>query len=283
MPIGVSTTVQDPHHSVDEVKLRKKAVMRSWVCPGAGFALIGKRGYATAAYVASLSILPVVAWIAFRPNSTSLWTIITITVVISVLWLAEQAAIKKATHVTKVPSFLNRGFILCTCAFWLAAFLALGLFITSFGSLKMAGSGMMPTLEESERLFDHKLIDVESIKPGAIVVYRNAEDSAWGQPGWLVISRILAGPGDNIAIQNGKYVVNGTTGSPVAEIGRYDLVLKIPDFPNTILVPPDCYFIVQDSPSLGLDSRALSWVRTKSIVGSRLWYLSGRGICKPVK
>jgi hypothetical protein len=116
-----------------------------------------------------------------------------------------------------------------------------------------------------------------------MLVYKNADDSAWGQPGWLVISRILAGPGDDISTHNGKYVVNGNAGPLVADAGRYDVVLDIPSSPESLRIPDDCYFIVQDAPTGGFDSRVLSWVRADNIIGSRLWYLSRRGICKPVE
>ena len=65
--------------------------------------------------------------------------------------------------------------------------------------------------------------------------------------------------------------------------GRYDPVLDIPLSPNRLEIPEGCYFIVQDSAGGGFDSRVLSWARTESIVGSQLWYLSGRGLFKPVE
>ncbi len=165
----------------------------------------------------------------------------------------------------------------------LAAILALGLIVTSFGFLQMAGSGMTPTIEEGERLIYHKRVDWQSVEPGAIVVYKNADDSAWGRPGQLIVSRILAGPGDKISIRNTTYVVNGASGPPVADTSEYDVVLDIPSSPDSLTIPDGCYFIVQDSPHGGFDSRVLSWARADNIVGSRLWYFSSRGVCRPVE
>ena len=62
----------DGRRSNDEAELRMKAVKRSWICPGAGFALVGNRTYAVLTFVASLCILPAVAWLAFQPTTTSL-------------------------------------------------------------------------------------------------------------------------------------------------------------------------------------------------------------------
>jgi signal peptidase I len=269
--------------SIDDADIRKKARKRSWICPGAGFALVGSGKCAIATFVASLCIAPVVAWVAFRPTAASLWTTIAVLVVATVLWLAEQAAIKRSAIRTPTPSILDRGFVVSACMMWLAVSVAAFLLMTAFGQLRMGGSGMTPTLENGERLMYHKHIDWESVKPGAIIVYKNAEDSAWGQSGWIVISRILAAPGDDISIQNGQYVVNGAAGPPVADTGRYDVVLDVPSSPESLTVPNDCYFIVQDSPTGGFDSRVLSWVRADDIVGSRLWYFSRRGFFKPVK
>lgn len=273
----------DEPRSIDDAEIRKKAVKRSWICPGAGSALVGNGTLAIVTFVASLCIVPAIAWVAFRPSAASLWTTVAVLVVATAMWLAEQIVIKKAAIRTPKPSILDRGFIAATSTMWLAVVLATGLLLTAFGSLRMAGSGMSPTFENAERLIYHKYVNWQSVQPGSIIVYKNADDSAWGQPGWLVVSRILAGPGDHISIQNGEYVVNEHAGPPVADTGEHDVVLEIPPSPESLTVPEDCYFIVQDSPASGFDSRVMSWVRADNIVGSHLWYFSSRGICKPVE
>jgi len=277
------TTHKDDSCSIDENEIRKKATKRSWICPGTGFATVGSGTYAIATFVVSLCCLPAIAWVAFRPTATSFWTAITLLLIAVVLSLAEQIAIKKVTLRTPSPPFLVRGFLACSCIMWLAIILAIGLFVTAFGSLRMAGSGMTPTLEDAERLIYHKHVDWQSVRPGAIIVYRNADDSAWGQSGWIVISRILAGPGDDISIQDGKYVVNSAAGPPVADTGNYDVALDVPTLPESMTIPEGCYFIVQDSPTRSFDSRVLSWVRNGNIIGTRLWYFSSRGLCSPVE
>jgi signal peptidase I len=269
--------------SKDEAEIRNRAIKRAWLCPGAGFALVGARTYAIATFVASLGILPALAWIAFRPSAVSLWTTIAVLAIATSLWAAELISIKKAALHAPSPSILDRQFVALTCTMWFAAILAASLFFSAFGSLRMGGSGMRPTLEKAERLIYHKHVDWQSVIPGAIVVYKNADDSAWGRSGWLVVSRILAGPGDNISIQNENYIVNGAAGPPVADTGDYGVVLDIPLSLKSLTIPNDCYFIVQDSPSGGFDSRVLSWVRADKIVGSRLWRFSDRGIFQPVR
>ena len=150
--------------------------------------------------LAPFGLVPVIAWLAVRPSSAALWTSLLLLVTAMVLWIVEQIAVKRAPIRPPGPAFLVRGFVACSCAGWLGVALSTGLLVTALGSLRMAGTGMMPALEPGERVVYHKQVDRQAIKPGAIVIYRNAADSAWGQPGWIMISRILAGPGDSISI-----------------------------------------------------------------------------------
>ncbi len=264
--------VDEPKPNDQEIRLRAKK--RSWVCPGAGFAMVGDAPLATVTFAASLFSLPAVAWLAFQPNALSAWTTVALIGIATILWLIEQLAVKKATIRTPKPRFLVGGFVVSGCVILGAAILVFVLFLTSFGSLRMVGPGMSPTLEEAERLIYHKHVDSRYVKRGAVILFENADDSAWGEPGWLVISRIIAGPGDKLSVRNGIYVVNDSDGPEVGETGEHRLAIDVPSVPKTLTVPEDCYFIAQDFPARGLDSRVLSWVRADSIVGSRLWYLS---------
>lgn len=277
---GITPTVMP---APDERTIRATAMKRSWICPGAGFAFIGRSPLAVATYAATLCGLPVIVWLTFEPNGLSLAVTLAVMVVATGLWFVEQIAVTRMTLNPPSPQVLVRRFVPASCIMVLAMILTLGFLVTGFGSLGMGGSGMMPTLKRGERLLYHKHIDWQRVKPGAIIVYKNADDSAWGQPGWFVISRILAGPGDRLSIKDGNYLVNGNRGPKVADTGKFDIAIEIPAEPETLRVPDNSYFIVQDSPGGGFDSRVLSWVRTESILGSRLWYLSGRGVFKPVE
>jgi signal peptidase I len=229
-----------------------------------------------------LLITPAVAWLAVQPTAASLWTTIALLVIATVLWLAEQYAVKKGAVRAPGPSILVRGFIASGTLMCLAAVVVACLLLAAFGSLRMAGTGMSPTLEPGERLLYHKRVDWDLVTPGAVIVYKNASESAWGQPGWIMISRIIAGPGDKISLHNEQYVVNGDVRALVGETGQYEMALDIPASPQSLTVPENCYFMVQDSPLGGLDSRVLSWARAENIVASRLWYL-GRRIGKQVE
>jgi signal peptidase I len=265
-----------------ERETRARAASRSWICPGSGFAQIGHAPAAIAMYGVSLGVLPVLVWFASDPSAASLWTTVAMLVVYGFLWFGEQIAARRAKLGPSGPAVLVSGYVAASAVMWLAYAAGLILLLASFGGLRMGGAGMSPTIEMGERLVYHKHVDWRRVQPGAVVVYRNPEGSAWGQPG-LIISRILAGPGDKLSIQDAHYVVNGTAGPRVADAGRFKTVVDVPSAPKTLTVPEGSYFVVQDSPTGGIDSRVLSWVRTGDIVSSRLWHCGAGGICKSVQ
>jgi len=269
--------------AADERKLRRKAMRRSWICPGAGFAMIGRNGWAVVEFVGTLLLLVAMVWLAFEPGPFPLWTVLAGVVAYGILWLVEQIMAKRARLQSPGPRFLVSGFVATSSVFWLTVLLILLCLVINLRSLRMAGSGMMPTLEPGERLIYHKRVDWPLVKHGAIIIYTNANDSAWGEPGWIMIARILAGPKDTLSIANGRYVVNGQVGHPVATTGKLGAAIQVPAAPATLVVPDNCYFMVQDHPAGSYDSRVLSWARKENIVSNRLWRLSGRGFLQRVE
>jgi hypothetical protein len=110
-----------------------------------------------------------------------------------------------------------------------------------------------------------------------------ADECGWpAPPDYKVISRILAGPGDELSIDNGRYVVNGNAGPLVGDTGDFEPVMEVPVAPLKLTVPEDCYFMVQESPA-GLDSRVLSWARKERIVATSLWHLDRRRFLQEVE
>jgi signal peptidase I len=165
----------------------------------------------------------------------------------------------------------------------LAVGIVLVVIVTSFRALQIEGGGMFPTLEKEELFLYHKHALDEHLHRGKVIVYKLSDQSGWGQPGTLVVSRILAVPGDQLSIQNGRYLLNGEPSSEVGATGRYAPVIAVPRTPETIQVPENCYFIVQDSPKRGFDSRVLSWAQRRNIVSTRLYYLRGHSILGSVE
>ncbi|MGI8594994.1 MAG: signal peptidase I [Solirubrobacteraceae bacterium] len=79
------------------------------------------------------------------------------------------------------------------------------------------------------------------------------------------IKRVVAGPGDRIAISNGRAVLNGKLQKePFARpCGEGDTC----DFPQSITVPPDHYFMMGDNRGSSDDSRFWGPVPKKWIIG----------------
>jgi signal peptidase I len=165
----------------------------------------------------------------------------------------------------------------------LATGLILVLFLARFGSAQATNDGMSPTLQKGERLLYEKRINRPNLRRGAVIIYRLSERSEWGNPGVLMVSRILAVPGDQLSIRDGKYLVNGHEVRSVPPMRTDTRVIPVPSAPKAISIPANHYFVIQDSPTTGLDSRVLSWVERDEIEGARLYLMSGRGIFKRVE
>jgi signal peptidase I len=262
--------------------LRADAARRSWFCPGAGFALLGRARLAVATYFVALGSLGALAWVIIQPGPAALWTTAGAILASTGLWLAEQVAARKLQPQPPKPTFLVAGFRVAGAIGYLAAGLSLVLFFSRFGSVQLGGAGMASTIEQGERVLYEKRIDPAHLRAGTVVIYRLSDRSDWGAPGLLVVSRIIAVPGDRVSVRNGKYVVNGKESHPVAETGQHTPVIQVPSAPETLILGDGRYFVVQESPTEGLDSRVLSWVERGEILSTELYLMSGRGILKRV-
>lgn len=253
------------------------------MCPGAGFALLGRAKLAVSAFLTSLALLGAIAWLMVRPGPAALWACLALFVPTIVLWLVEQFVIKRSVAQPSKPKFLVGGFLLATAAVWLASAFIVLLFSTRFGSLQVAGPGMAPTISKGERLLYAKRIVPERLRRGMVILFRVSDRSAWRKPGSLAISRILGVPGDRLSIREGAYLVNGKVAAEVGVTGQYKPVVEIPIAPETLIVPEGRFFIVQDLPSGGFDSRVLSWVETDDVVSSQLYRLNARRFLNEVQ
>jgi signal peptidase I len=263
--------------------VRTQAVRRSWACPGAGFALLGRDALALSTYVTSLAALGAMIWLALKPGPLPLWTTVVLGVLSTALWIAEQLMIKRLISQPPRPRFLVNSFLVASAPMWIAAALALTLLFTRFGSIRLAGNGMSPTLENGERALYVKGVDPERLQRGTVIVFRTSRRSAWGEPGAIVTARILAVPGDRLSIRDGGYVLNGEHGPAVADTGSYAPVVAIPTAPDALTLSDNRFFVVQDSPKGGFDTRVLSWTEPTEIVSTRLYYLRGGRLLRSVE
>jgi signal peptidase I len=175
-----------------------------------------------------------------------------------------------------------------------ATALALALGIQAFlvKPYKIPSPSMVPTLQVGQRVLVNR-VGMHFGDPGVgdIVVFHppaGADDTATGEgrcgnPGEgeghrqpcgretskrsdeTFIKRIVAGPGDRIAIVRGHAVLNG-------KIQRESFIAPCQaggecDFPEPVTVPPDHYFMMGDNRGESADSRFWGPVPRKWIIG----------------
>jgi signal peptidase I len=244
---------------------------------------MGRPVLAVVTFVALLLAYIAVAWVAFFPSVESLWTMLGCLFLGFAFLILERLMVGRVNVYPASPAFLVRGFPFAVFVMVFGA-VAVGIIVgTNIGSLRMAGSGMSPTLENVELVLYHRHTDESRLLRGRVIAYRLSNQSAWGQSGLIVISRIQALPGERLSIRGSQYVINGQPGSVVAPTGQFTPVIAVPQEPETIQIPDNCYFIVQDSPEASFDSRVLGWVQRKDIISTNLYYLGAHDFLKSVK
>jgi signal peptidase I len=264
--------------------LRASAVRRSWGCPGAGLAVLGRPAPAIGAYSASLASLAALAWLTIEPSTMAFWSALALVGLATVLWVFEQIAIHWLAPLPSRPAFLVRGVLPASLVCWTGAALAVFLFFSRCGSLIVAGGGMSPTLEAGERALYEKRVRTDRLRRGSIVLFSLSDRASWGQSGLLMVARILAVPGDRLSIAEGKYLVNGESGPVAVELlGDEPIALRIPNAPQTWTVPEGRYFVAQDSATGAYDSRVFSWVEPGEFVSTRLFHFSLRRFARAVE
>lgn len=154
--------------------------------------------------------------------------------------------------------------------------------VTSY-RLFVVGPEMEPLLREGRFLGVRMHVDPENLAPGKLILFRLDANNQRSEPGRLALGRIVAVPGDSLAIRNDRYFVNGEFGLPASQTGAHHVPIVIPAFPETIKVPPNCYFVTQDSPKHGLDSRVLSWARRAEIVSTQFVVLDSWRLQRPIE
>lgn len=137
--------------------------------------------------------------------------------------------------------------------------LLIALFINAFlaQATVVRGQSMEPTLHDNERVIVEKITYrlVGGPRRGDVVILRLD-----GAPDML-IKRVVALPGETIAVQGGQVLVDGV---PLAE--SWAVRQGGPDYPPT-LVPEGHVFVMGDNRGHSNDSRSFGPVPLKNILG----------------
>lgn len=271
------------HETVDEDRLRRQARRRAWFSPGAGWALIGHPGKAW------LTLFTYVAFIA-----AALWTICTLSalaVVLSValflatlvIWSLELASLGRATVRPTTSTWLVRWFWPVTVLVSLASLAVLLSMWLELGLTRVNGSNMEPSIAPYERLVYRRHPAKGELARGRVILCKLSDETRVGRPGMLLIGRVLSLPGDKLSIRDGAYAVDGEPTDYLADVYLHQPAVDVPKWPKEVTVPDERYFVVQDSPRPGLDSRSFSWIRWQDIEASRIHYLRPDRLLQPVE
>jgi signal peptidase I len=170
-----------------------------------------------------------------------------------------------------------------------AVAVALALLIQAFvvKPYRIPSGSMMPTLAVGQRVLTNRLISHPSV--GDIVVFhppsgadpttpvcqdpnqggghqQACDEPTPGQSTQTFIKRVVGGPGDRISIVDGHVIRNGVREKDpyIADCSPGDSSCN---FRQTIVVPPDDYFMMGDNRGASDDSRFWGPVPNKWIIG----------------
>ena len=261
---------------------RRAARRRMWICPGGGFAYLGRPTASLLTYLASLGVPLSATVAAWRPTAPLIGATLALFAAALFMFALEATATYTSWTAAETPAAAYRPWrrlLLLTGAVALFG----GVVLTSYGVLQIRGDGMLPTFHDEERLLYRKWLPFEDLRVGQLILFRLDEDNKPMEPGTYMLGRILALPGDEISIRGDTYYVNGKASKSVAPSEPYSLAVNVLRQPRKSIVPGDCYFVVQDSIDEGLDSRVLSWARRDRIVSTRIFTFDGTIIPRQVE
>lgn len=141
--------------------------------------------------------------------------------------------------------------------------------------VRVEGTSMLPVLEDQDRLFINKIAyRVGDIQRGDVVVFLYPHDHSKSY-----IKRVIAGPGDDLRIDQGRVYVNGKPLKERYVPSRYTDDRCEPE----MVIPPDHYFVMGDHRSISSDSRDFGPVERSLIYGKAAfvyWPMTQLGVVR---
>ena len=124
----------------------------------------------------------------------------------------------------------------------------------------VVGDSMSPTLKSWDLCLMQRVRPYEPQR-GDIVVFRTADD-----PPLYFVKRVIALPGETVAIRSGSFAINGTLLSEPYTILNPDWQMK------PIPVPPGKLFVVGDHRDLDRELYVQGLVATRLVQARMLWH-----------
>lgn len=150
---------------------------------------------------------------------------------------------------------------------WLALALALRAWVLE--PRWIPSGSMLPTLQLQDRILVEKLRPhlARPLEPGTVVVFRPpaALVAAGYDPSAALIKRVVAGPGDQVAVRAGRLLRNGQAVDPdwAAEPMDYSF--------GPVQLGPDQLLVLGDNRNASLDSHLWGPLPREAVIGTAVW------------
>ena len=169
----------------------------------------------------------------------------------------------QATDPAPVPSLKSTGLGLWVRDLIVSAAASVLIITFLYQPVRVEGTSMLPRLEDRDRLFINKFVyHVTAIERGDVVVFHYPRD-----PEKSYIKRVIALPGDRIAIDRGEVLVNGNA----LHETYVPLMYRDSRSMAEMVVPPETYFMMGDHRSISSDSREFGPVDRSLIYGKAVF------------
>ncbi len=131
----------------------------------------------------------------------------------------------------------------------------------SHPNFKIMGKSMVPTYNQDAYVLTDKYSVGSSIRNGEIIVFNYPE-----KPNLVMVSRVIAIPGDRLTIKKGLVYLNGIRLEETYTNGTQTEAGKFIEEAEELTIPEGKYFVMGDNRSFSLDSRSFGLINQDSIV-----------------
>jgi signal peptidase I len=168
----------------------------------------------------------------------------------------EAAATPEASTITEARGSSLRAWVRDLS---LAIFISAFIIIFLYQPVRVEGTSMLPNLEDQDRLFINKMsFRVGDVHRGDVVVFQYPLDHTESY-----IKRVIGLPGDRVAIDHGRVVLNGKPQVESYVPARFMDDRSQPE----MTIPANEFFVMGDHRSISRDSREFGPVDRELIYG----------------
>ncbi len=133
----------------------------------------------------------------------------------------------------------------------------------------LSADNMLPTLKPQDRIIVDKLVyQTQTPQRGDIIVFSLATTPVEKSPEPLT-QRVIGLPREKVKINSGKVYING-------KLLREDYITQSTNWYESIVVPANNYFVLNDHRNTATERRIWSLVPREAIVGKVIWHFGSK-------